>query len=69
MIFLIILLLCTLATAKVTLQSRFGKKALKTDSDNILFNAIVFLTAAALFCPDIPKASLNTWLFALTFAL
>ena len=67
--FLIILLLCTLATTKVTLQSRFGKKALKTDSDNILFNAIVFLTAAALFCADIPKASLNTWLFALTFAL
>jgi uncharacterized membrane protein len=67
--FLIILLLCTLATTKVTLQSRFGKKGLKTNSDNILFNAIVFLTAAVLFCVDIPKASFNTWLFALSFAV
>ena len=67
--FLIIILLCALATAKVTLQSRFGKKGLKTDSDNVLFNAMVFLTAALLFCADIPKASFNTWLFALTFAI
>lgn len=67
--FLIILLLCTLATSKVTLQSRFGKKNLKSDSDNILFNAVVFLTAAMLFCVDIPKASFYTWLFALTFAI
>ena len=67
--FLIILSLCTLATAKVTLQSRFGKKGIKSDSDNVLFNAIVFLTAAALFCTDIPKASLKTQLFALIFAI
>ena len=67
--FLMILLLCTLAAAKVTLQGRFGKKGLKNDSDIVLFNAIVFLTAAALFCADIPKASLKTRLFALTFAI
>ena len=67
--FWIILLLCTLATAKVTLQSRFGKKGLKSDSDIVLFNAIVFLTAAVLFCADIPKASLKTQLFALIFAI
>ena len=29
--FLIILSLCTLATAKVTLQSRFGKKGIKSE--------------------------------------
>lgn len=67
--FLIILLLCILATSKVTLQSCFGKKSLKNASDNILFNAIVFFTAAALFCVDIPKASFETWLFALAFAI
>ena len=67
--FLIILLLCSLATLKVTLQSRFGKKSLKSDSDNLLFNAIVFLTAAVLFCTDIPKASFQTWCFALAFAI
>lgn len=67
--FLIILLLCALATAKVTLQSRFGKKQLTTDSDNVLFNATVFLTAATLFCFEIPKASAKTWIFAAIFAL
>lgn len=67
--FLIVLLLCTLATSKVTLQSRFGKKTLSTASDNVLFNAIVFFTASMLFCADIPKASTQTWIFALAFAL
>ena len=67
--FLIVLALCALATSKVTLQSRFGKKNLSTDSDNVLFNAIVFITTAVLFCADIPKASLETWIFALTFAV
>ena len=66
--FLIILLLCALATSKVTLQSRFGKKSLTTYSDNVLFNAAVFFTAAVLFCLDIPKASGATWAFAAAFA-
>ena len=67
--FLIIILLCTLATAKVTLQSRFGKRTLTTASDNVLFNAAVFFTAAILFSADIPRASLETWIFAAAFAL
>ena len=67
--FLIILLLCSLATSKVTLQSRFGKRKSATASDNILFNATVFLTASLLFCLDIPKASAGTWGFASVFAL
>ena len=67
--FLIILLLCTLATSKVTLQSHFGKKSLTTNSDNVLFNATVFLTAAILFCADIPRASYQTWIFAASFAI
>ena len=67
--FLIILLLCALATSKVTLQSRFGKKTLTTASDNVIFNATVFLTAAILFCTDIPKTSCETWIYALSFAI
>ena len=67
--FLIILLLCTLATSKVTLQSRFGKKTLTTDSDNVLFNAVIFFTAAILFCADIPRASVQTWIYASIFAV
>ncbi len=67
--FLIILLLCTLATTKVIIQSRFGKKMLSTRADGIIFNAAVFFTAAILFCVDIPSASSGTWLFASAFAL
>jgi len=69
MYFLIILLLCILATTKVTIQSRFGKKMLSTRADGIIYNAAVFFTAAILFCADIPSASSGTWLFASAFAL
>lgn len=69
MCILIILLLCILATSKVTLQSRFGRKNLSTKSDNIIFNAIVFLTAAILFSPSISNTSLGTWIFAAVFGL
>ena len=65
----IIILLCILATAKVTLQSRFGKKILSTKWDGIIFNAVVFFTATILFCSDIPDASIETWIFASAFAL
>lgn len=66
---LIIFSLCTLATIKVALQSRFGKKFLKARSSLVLFNGIVFLTAAILFCTDIPKAALQTWLFSAVFSV
>ncbi|MDY3846223.1 MAG: GRP family sugar transporter [Eubacteriales bacterium] len=66
---LIIFSLCFLATAKVTLQSRFGKRTLSTKTDGIIFNALVFLTAAILFGADIPNASLAIWLFSGGFAV
>ena len=67
--FVIIILLCLLATTKVTLQSRFGKKRLSTQGDNLLFNLIFFLSAAILFSANLPKASGYTWIFAAVFAL
>lgn len=67
--FLIVFILCSLATAKVSLQSRFSKKHLITSSDASFFNATVFLTAALLFSPNIPDTSFQTWLFSIIFAL
>lgn len=65
----IVFILCALATAKVTLQGRCGKKYLQTRSDGIFYNGVVFLTAALLFLTDIPSASLQTRLYAAAFAL
>jgi len=67
--FLIVFALCFLATSKVTLQGRFGKKSLTGAADAPFFNALVFLTAALLFSYAIPSASAKTWLFALFFSV
>ena len=69
MTLLIIFALCTLSTTKVALQSRFGKKFMKTTDALVLFNALVFLSAAILFCTAIIGASLQTWLFSAAFAV
>ena len=45
------------------------KKTLTSDSDNVLFNAVIFFTAAILFCADIPRASVQTWIYASIFAV
>lgn len=55
MAYLLIPLLCVLATLKITLQSKFSKTANNGISDNIFFNGVMFLTAALLFCPSILK--------------
>ena len=67
--FLIVLSLCLLATSKVTLQSRFGKKMSVNAAETVIFNALIFLTASVLFCQQIPNASPQTWLFSAAFAL
>ena len=64
---IIILVLSTLATTKVTLQTRFGKSYLSTGADTAFFNALVFLTATLLFLADIFIASPQTWFFAFLF--
>ena len=66
---LLILALCTLATLKVSLQSHFGKKELKTSSDPTFYNGLVFFSSALLFAKHIPGASPQTWLYASLFAI
>ncbi len=55
MAYLLIPLLCVLASLKITLQSRFSKTSNKGIADNIFFNGIMFSTAALLLCSSILK--------------
>ncbi len=55
MAYLLIPLLCVLASSKITLQSKFSKTKNIGICDNIFFNGIMFSTAALLFCPSIFK--------------
>lgn len=55
MVFLLILLVCILASSKITLQSKFSKTANTGISGNVLFNGIMFFTVALLFFPFIIK--------------
>lgn len=55
MAYLLIPLLCVLATLKITLQSKFSKTAKIGISDNVFFNGIMFSTVALLFWPVILK--------------
>ena len=47
--YLIVVWLCTLATAKVTVQGVYAKKNIKTAGDATLFNGLIFFFAALLF--------------------
>lgn len=60
--YLLIPLLCLLATTKITLQSWFSKGKHSDISDNILFNFIMFLTVALLLFPSVLEngATLST---------
>jgi len=60
---LLIILLCLLATGKVTVQGFFAKKSVKTLSDGVFFNGMVFLCAALIFLPSAFSASWQTILF------
>lgn len=51
MTYLLIFLMCILATAKITLQSKFSKTENIHIADNIFYNGIMFATVALLFLP------------------
>lgn len=53
--YLLIPLLCLIAAAKITVQSRFAKTGGEKLNDNILFNGFMFLTAAIIFLPFLIK--------------
>ena len=65
----LILILCVLATSKVTLQGQFAKKAENTFYNAICFNTIIFVTAALLFVKWIVGSHMLTAVFGAIFGL
>lgn len=65
--YLIVAGLCTLATAKVTVQGAYAKKNIKTVSDATLFNGLIFTFAALLFLGQAIYGDGEIWLFSMLF--
>ncbi len=66
---LIILILCLLATVKVTLQATFAKKNVQTAIDGVFFNGLVFLFSALVFFKNAFVDNLFIPLFGLAFGI
>ena len=67
--YLIILGICLLSTMKVSFQSVFAKKGVKTISDSVFFIGMIFLFSSLAFLPEIAKANLAIWGYAALFAI
>lgn len=65
--YLIVLLMCVLATTKVSIQTSFGKTRIKTASDSLFFNAMIFSLSAILFINSVAGAPCPVWAYALPF--
>ena len=65
----LILVLCVLATSKVTLQGQFAKKAENTFCNAICFNTIIFAASALLFIKWIAGSHIQTAAFGAVFGL
>ncbi len=67
--YLLVLLCCTLATAKVTTQSAFSKRHVKNFPDVVFFIALTFTVSALLFSPDLIGCSPIVWAYGAAFGL
>lgn len=67
--YLIVVWLCTLATAKVTVQGVYAKKNIKTVGDATLFNGLIFFFAALLFLGQAISGSGEIWFFSVLFGI
>lgn len=65
--YLIILGICLLSTMKVSFQSVFAKKGVKTISDSVFFIGMIFLFSSLAFIPKITEANLTIWIYAALF--
>jgi len=62
--YLIIILLCMMATAKMCLQSGFGKEKVKNTADTMVFNGFVFFFSALIFSYRLIGCSPIVWAYA-----
>ena len=67
--YLIVLIMCLLATVKVSFQSAFGKRFGGTFLDSAIFNTAVFASGALTFVWATEDVSPILWLYATLFAL
>ena len=65
----IILILCVLATVKVTLQGLFAKKNIRSFSDGVFFNGLIFFFAALIFFKNIVDFKIGIFLFGCSFGI
>ncbi len=67
--YLLVLTTALLSTFKVTFQSSFAKKGVKTFQDSAFFNMLIFTVASVLFFPYLFTVSSSTWIYAFLYAL
>ena len=67
--YLIVLIMCLLATVKVSFQSAFGKRFVGTFLDSAIFNTAVFAPGALTFVWATEDVSPILWLYATLFVL
>ena len=67
--YLIVVVLCTLATAKVLVQGAYAKGNIKRIEDATLFNGLIFFVAALLFFWHAIYADAKIWLFSMVFGI
>lgn len=65
----LILILCILATLKVTLQGQYAKKTENTFYNAIAFNTLIFATSAVLFAKWVTESHMQTALFGVIFGV
>ncbi len=66
--YLIIFMMCLLATSKMTFQSAFSKHSVKNSTDAVVFNIFVFITSALLFLPNVFDCPPPIWIYAVVEA-
>ena len=67
--YLIVALLCTLATAKITVQGAYSKKNVKLTEDAVLFNGLIFSFAALIFSWQAINADAVIWIYSALFGV
>ena len=67
--YILIFLMCLLATAKMSFQTAFGKHSVKNSTDALGFNFFVFVASALLFLPSVFGCSPAVWIYGLVGAV
>lgn len=62
--YILVLILCILATLKMSLQGMFGKNKVKNSADAFCFNALIFLFSSIAFLYEIVGCPWQVWIYA-----